>query len=129
MKLDTFFDSENEIIVAKPEGDMTSENVKLAIKKTMELSGEHDCYRLLFDITLCREAQPLIYGYQHMKDGLITGGMSLQHICAVVYNPELYPEDRADFIENVVINRTNPKFKMFKTADEAVDWLKSNSGT
>src|SRR5262245_25567237 len=105
MKLETYYDSKNGIIVASAIGEITNENVKITLKEAMELSKQNNCLRILFDITGCSEPQPLIYGYQQMKDGLISEGLSLKHVCAVVYNPVTYPEDRAGFIENVVSNR------------------------
>jgi hypothetical protein len=125
MELNLYFDVENGIIVTKAVGEVINENVKKTINEAFELSTKHNCTKLLFDISGCSETQPIAEGFHFMKDGLMNAGLTLNHKCAVFYNPEIYPEERAKFIENVVTNRANPKFKVFKQFNEAAEWLKS----
>ncbi len=127
MKLNLYFDVENGIIVTKAVGAAITENVKITMKKALELSKEHDCTKILFDISKCGEAQPIAEGFHFMKDGFMLLGYTPTHKCAVFYNPEIYPEERAKFIENVVTNRANPMFKVFKQFDDAAEWLKETN--
>jgi hypothetical protein len=110
-------------VITVPKGDVTTENVKISAMKALEFSIQHSCNYLLFDIRKCKEAQPIIQGYYDMKDMERTTGLTNSHKCAIVYDPAIYPEERAQFIENVVANRPNPMLKMFTSTEDAHDWL------
>jgi len=123
MELTVYFDDANKILVAKPLGEVTTENVKETTKQAIELSKKYNCNYLLFDIRQCFEAQSIIQGFESMsKIGETTGLTALQK-CACVYDPKNYPEERAKFIENVVTNRLSNAFKFFTNPEEAISWL------
>jgi hypothetical protein len=77
----------------------------------------------LFDIRNCPIKQTLLDGFQGMRNLKDSTGLDLTYKIAVVYNPDIYPKERAQFIENVVENRANPTYKMFTDIDEAMAWL------
>jgi len=124
MELTVYYDYENDIVITVPIGDVTTENVKTGAMKALEFSTQYNCNYLMFDIRQCKEAQPIIQGYYDMKDMAKTTGLTPSHKCAVVYDPGKYPEERAQFIENVIANRPNPTLKMFKTTEAAHEWLR-----
>jgi len=125
MEVTVYYDNESDVVVTVPKGDITTENVKTGASKALELSKEHNCNYMLFDIRECREAQPVVQGYYDMQDVEKTTGISKHHKCAIVYDPVKYPDDRAQFIENVVSNRPNPMFKMFTSTEDAHSWIQS----
>lgn len=124
MELTVYYDYENHVVIAVPAGPVTTENVKTTATKAIEFSKQYDCNFMLFDIRNCREGQPLIQGFYDMQDAGKTTGLSIFHKCAIVYDPVKYPDDRAQFIENVVANRPNPTIKMFKTTEAAHGWIR-----
>lgn len=123
MKLTLKHDPHLNIVVAKPEGDVNQKNVTQTIIKTLELSSEKGCSRLLFDITECPIGQSLGEAF----DGLInlqkTTGLSSSYRTAIIYNPIKFPVERAKFVEDVIANRGNLFFKTFNEEEEAISWL------
>ena len=124
MKLTAYYDRENEVVFAVADGQVTTENLKATTRKALELSKKHNCYHLLFDITKCTESQSILQGFLDMENMEKTTGLTFKHKCAVIYNPAIYPNERARFIENVVTNRINPDFKMFTRQQKALAWLR-----
>jgi hypothetical protein len=123
MELTLSFDSTADMVLAKPIGEVTTENVLDASKKTFEFAQRHDCRRVLFDITACAEAQSLLEGFQVMGAFGSATGFSVHHRLAVFYDPAIYPNTRAKFIEDVVYNRPNPQLRMFDSREAALGWL------
>jgi hypothetical protein len=82
--------------------------------------------RMLFvpGMTDCPEGQSIFQGFTDMQNLQLTTGITYRHRCAIVYNPDLYTEERARFIETVVTNRPNPVFRMFTNKRDAMKWLK-----
>jgi len=124
MELTVFYDKDKDIVVARPHAEITMDNIRVTVMKALELSNEYNCNYFLFDLRKCPSGQSLIEGFWGMQDMKQSTGLMLHHCCAVIYNPKLYPEERALFIENVVANRINPTLKMFKNPDEAMKWLR-----
>lgn len=124
MELSVFYDTENDIIVTKPVAEITMENIRFVSLKVLELSDAHNCNYIFIDLTECILGQTLLEGFLGMQNMRESTGLNYNHICAVLYKPEFYPDDRAQFIENVVANRINPTLKMFKKYNEALKWLK-----
>lgn len=124
MELTVYYDYENHIVIAIPAGPVTTENIKTTTAKAIEFSKQYDCNFMLFDIRECKVGQSLMQGFYDMQDMRKTTGLSIAHKCAIVYDPVKYPENRAEFIENVVANRPNPTIKMFKTTEEAHQWIR-----
>ncbi len=125
MELRVYYDTDNEIIIAKPAGNITNDNINTTFSKALEYSKKHDCNFLLIDIRKCTIAQSEIDGFLFMKDMTQKTKLSLEHWIAVVFDPMLYPKERAQFIENTVVNRPNPSYRMFMFIDEAILWLKN----
>ncbi|MDH5414206.1 MAG: hypothetical protein OEW87_08710 [Flavobacteriaceae bacterium] len=50
--------------------------------------------------------------------------MTVSHRTAILYDFNIYPNERARFIENVVSNRANPQLSYFSDMKEAIEWLK-----
>lgn len=123
MELTLQYDKESDIIIIKALADITAENIRISSEKAIELSKKHHCNNLLIDLSECPIGQSLIDGFWSMQDMEKSFGLSFKYNCAVIYNPKLYPDDRAQFIENVVANRINPILKMFSSAEEARKWL------
>ena len=128
MEIAAYYDEENKVVVvaSENEGPVTTELVKRATALAMQIAQEHHCDLLLFDISNMREAQSIVQGFTDMSDIGKTTGLTFRFKCAVVYNPSKYSTSRAVFIEAVVTNRPNPIFKMFKTRDDAMEWLKES---
>lgn len=124
MKLDASYDSDKNIVVVEAEGLVTTESVKAAVLKALELSKEHDCYDLLFDITKCKAGQSLVQAFEAMSNLQQTTGLTHKHKCAVVFDPATYPMERAQFVENVVATRPNPELRLYTNGQEATQWLK-----
>lgn len=104
------------------------ENVRTTVNKALELSKLHRCPQLLFDIRKCPIRQTLLEGFEGMSDLRKSIGLELSFKIAIVYDPAVYPTERAQFIENVVVNRANPAFRMFSDYDEALAWLIPHAG-
>ncbi|MDZ4845019.1 MAG: STAS/SEC14 domain-containing protein [Chitinophagales bacterium] len=103
---------------------MTTENVRKTTGLALQLAKEHGSNRLLFDISKMKLGQSSLQGFLDMKNMGATTGLMIENKCAVVYNPATYPTERAGFIEALVTNRPNPAFKMFKSCEAAIQWLK-----
>ncbi len=123
MELTAYYDNDNKIVFAKPIGEVTTINAKETTKKALELSKEYNCNSLLFDIRQCFLGQSIIEGFEAMSKIGETIGLTSNYKCAVVYDPNNFPDERANFIENVVKNRTNYNFKLFTGPEEALTWL------
>jgi len=123
MDLTLKFEKENGIIISRPRAPINKENVWQTLAKTVEYSKSHNCYLLLFDIRQCSVDRPLMEGFFDMQNLLQIKGVSIKHKMAILYDPSLYPEERARFIENVVVNRPNPTYRMFDDKKEAIRWL------
>ena len=129
MNIKVAYQPDSHIVTAEIEGDITNENVKKAVASIRETGEANDCNYTLMDIRKCREAQPLISGFQGMKDMNSFLGTTYKQVIAVVYDPKYYPSERAQFIENVVHNRPNPPFKITEDWDEAFEWLQNYQKT
>lgn len=124
MEITSYYDTKNGVVYTTPVGEVRIDNVKATAKKALELAIKHRCKLLLFDIRNCPVKQTLLEGFQSMQNVKETLGFDNTYWIAIVYNPDIYPEDRAQFIETVVANRANPKYRMFKEADDAYSWLR-----
>lgn len=111
------------IIVTTPVAKITVENVRTTVDKALMLSKKHNCNLLLFDIRGCPVGQTLLDGFQGMSSMKESVGLNYNYKIAVIYDPKIYPRERAEFIENVVANRANPKFRMFTDFKEGESWL------
>lgn len=123
MELDVYYSTEHSIVIARPIGPVSRENVTKTIKRAMEVCKEHSCNYGLFDIRKCPVGQSMAQGFDLMQNLEKAFGVSIDFKMAVVYDPSLYPDDRARFIENVVVNRVNASYRMLKSMDEALAWL------
>lgn len=126
MELTAYFDQGNKVIVVESVGEVNTENIKATATKALELSKQHNNNLLLFDITKCSVGQSATQGFQDMQNMSETTGLTLDYKSAIVYDPNIYPTDRARFIENVVFNRGNQRFKVFTDRHEALKWLKKD---
>lgn len=124
MELTSHYDRKKKIISVCLIGDITIDYIKYSVDRALELSAKHKCNLLLFDIRKCKENQSLIEAFGLMQNTTASLGFSFEHKVAVVYDPENYSEERADFVENVVVNRPNPHFKFFLSLNVAEKWLK-----
>lgn len=122
--LNIYHDKQNGIIVTEATGPLTTESVRNGIENALICSREHTCELLLFDLRKCTVERPILEGFIDIHDLMRFEGLTFRHKLAIIYNPVLYPEDRARFIENVVVNRPNPPFRMFREKKEAIAWLK-----
>jgi hypothetical protein len=124
MELSARYDSESDVIIATPIGEVTKGNIIVTIAKGLELSKQYNCNLLLFDISKCKIGQSLIEGFNLMRDLNKNTGLTVSHRTAILYDFNIYPNERARFIENVVSNRANPRLRYFTEMKEAIDWLK-----
>lgn len=123
MELSARYDSKTNIIVATPIGEVTNENIIATIAKGLELSKQYNCNLLLFDISKCQIGQSLMDGFNLMSDLNKNTGLTVSHRTAIFYDFNIYPNERARFIENVVSNRANPRLRYFTDMKEAIEWL------
>ena len=123
MELTVTYNAEQQIVVATPIGSMNKANVLKTFNEALKLSNKENCFSLLFDIRMCPLNQTQTEALSVMSDLTKLPGMTYRHRNAVVFNPENYPADRAEFIENVVNNRANPAYRVFTTIDSAKEWL------
>ncbi len=123
MELSAYYDNSKNIVFAKPVGEVTTENVKETKRKVLELSTINNCNFLLFDTIQCFLGQSIIEAFEAMSKIGETFGLTAKQKCAIVYDPNNYPEERAKFIENVVTNRTSNAFKFFTNSEDAISWL------
>ncbi len=124
MEITVDYDRDQDIVITRPVAEITKENVRLAVKKALEISKRNNCYNLLFDTRKCPVGHTLVEGFLTMRDMKQNIGLSYNYKVAVLYNPSTYPESRANFIETIVSNRANPPFKMFRNKSNAIKWLK-----
>ena len=123
LKLTSSFDEKNELVITVPIGEVNSENVIKTVKKALEVSEEKSCPFLLFDISKCELDRPFIDGFNDMVSFGQKTGLSLKHSVAVVYDPNNYPEERAEFIQSVANTMTDTNYRMFKDYDSALHWM------
>ncbi|MBI1286825.1 MAG: hypothetical protein GC178_04530 [Flavobacteriales bacterium] len=123
MQLTILYDADTAIVRATPVAAITKENVRKTIQRALKVANDHDCLLLFFDIRKCLLGQSLTQGLNTMSHLMDIPGMTFKHKTAVIFDPERYPTERAEFIENVVNNRANPAFRIFLNEDEAVRWL------
>ena len=124
MELTAYYDRGNDIVVAKPVAEITAENIKLGALKILKIAEKNHCCYLLVDLRKCPIGHSLVEGFLTMQNMKKSTGLSYKYKVAIVYDPTLYPDDRANFIETIVANRANPSFKMFKKTTDAMKWLK-----
>ena len=122
MTIEAHYDTSAHMIIIRVVADVTAENIKLTVQKGLELSTQHNCNNMLFDIRQCAPAQPEAQGFFLMENAQKNLGLLPKHSVAIVYNPSLYPTERATFIENVTANRPNPTLRMFTDIHAAVTW-------
>ena len=125
MTIEAHYDTSAHMIIIRVVADVAAENVKLTVQKGLELSQQHNCNNMLFDIRQCVPAQSEAQGFFLMENTAKTLGLLPKHRVAVVYNPSFYPAERAAFIENVTANRPNPTLRMFTDTQAAVTWLRT----
>lgn len=123
MNITYHFDEENKIIVITPIGQVNYHNVKETTSVALEVSKQKKCFLLLFDIRKCPVGQGISEAFETIKDLDDVLGLSFLHKTAVIFDPSIYPKERASFIELVVTNRPNPKYKMFSNYEHGVSWL------
>lgn len=123
IEVTAYYNEEYGIIITTPVAEVTMENVRTTVKEAMKLSEVHKCNLLLFDIRNCPIRQTLLDGFQGMSNMKDSMGLDYSYKIAVVYDPGIYPKERAEFIETVVTNRANPKYKMFTDIEEGMVWL------
>ncbi len=123
MELNITYLEEYNVMEATPVADITKENVWRTIKETLVACRQHECFNILYDIRKCKLGQSTAQSLATMGDLRQLPGMTFRHRTAVVYNPELYPTERAEFVENVVNNRANPAYRIFLDKRAALKWL------
>ena len=111
------------VIVTTLDAEITNANLRVVVAAGLEAAKKNQSSKLLFDVRDNRPGQSLMDGWYSMQQLSGFTGLTENFRCAVVYDPERYPETRAEFMENVVKNRPNPPFRMFTDFDEALKWL------
>ena len=124
MELSVRFDTTDEIVKTTAIGPITTYNIRDASRQALVIANEKKCNRLLIDITECTVSRSMMEGFMDMQNFMDITGLRYHHKCAIVFNPEHYPLERAQFMETVVRNRPNPIFRMFTDRAEALEWLK-----
>jgi hypothetical protein len=126
MELTIEYNPELHIVETVATGIINTENIAEASHRILEVSGEYNCNNLLVDLTSCQVTRSKMEGFLDMEKFMELTGMGYEYRCAVVYSPDTYPEDRAEFIETVVRNRPNPRFRMFSRRSDSLQWLRDN---
>ncbi|MDH5414207.1 MAG: hypothetical protein OEW87_08715 [Flavobacteriaceae bacterium] len=68
MEVSARYDSESDVLLATPIGEVTKGNVIATIAKRLELSEQFNFNLLLLDISKYKIGQSLIEGYNLMRD-------------------------------------------------------------
>ncbi|MBN1952158.1 MAG: hypothetical protein JW801_13230 [Bacteroidales bacterium] len=126
MELSIQYKKDLGIVETVATGEINTENIYDAGHQSFEYSKKMNCLNLLVDIRKCTVTRSKMEAFLDMEKFMELTGLGYQYRCAVIFNPETYPVDRALFIETVVRNRPNPRFRMFSNRDEALKWLKEN---
>ncbi|MEQ8517469.1 MAG: hypothetical protein RLN79_14800 [Cytophagales bacterium] len=123
MNIESSFDSQNNLVITRAEGKVETATNLAASKKAIEIARKNNCHRFIFDIRNNPEGQTLLQAFSDMESMKKTLGFQFDDIIAVIYNPSIYSKERAAFVETIVENRANPRFKMFTNKDNALNWL------
>ena len=124
MNISGEYDKNLELIVVKLGGLTELKNADGDLQTASKLSVEHNCMKVLFDARELQPGQSLLEGYEGAKNFGTIGGLSKEHICAILYDPKTYPEERAEFLESIIHNWDNPNIRVFRENNEAFNWLK-----
>ena len=117
------YDSEKHVVITNATGPLSSENIREMARVSRVEAEKYICYNLLVNITECSISRSMLDAFMDMQYFMEISGLSVNYKCAILYDPVTYPEDRAKFIETVVTNRPNPRFKMVMSYEEAFHWL------
>ncbi len=123
MNINSSFDFKNNLVITRAEGKVESATNIAASKKAIEIARKNKCHRFVFDIRNNPEGQTMLQAFSDMENMTKTLGFQFDDVIAIIYNPSIYSEERAEFVETIVNNRANPKFKMFTKIDNALNWL------
>lgn len=123
MELKISYSKQLDVVIATPVASITKENVWKTIRETLEVCDQNNCFNIVYDVRQCKLGQSTTQSLQTMGNLGNFPGMTFKHRTAVVYNPKLYPTERAEFVENVINNRANPAYRIFIDYDDAMKWL------
>lgn len=112
-----------DIVEAIASGVINTDSISKSGRKVDDIVQEYQCYRVLVDIRNCIVTRSKMEAFLDMERFMDLTGFSYEIKCAVVYNPGTYPDERANFIETVIRNRPNPRFRMFNNLDKSLNWL------
>ncbi len=116
------YDSKNNFIVMKTQGDASAERMIQAFNQIIELSEIENCKTVLLDATKTTKL-PSIVNLHSVGTFFSKQSVKLSEISvAFVISDEISNDFR--FFETVLINR-GVYFNSFKNVDEAKDWLLS----
>lgn len=127
MELTITYNPEQQLVISTPIGPINKGNVLKTFEQTLKIAHKENCFNLLFDIRQCPLGQSMADGLTLMSNLTSISGMTFKHRSALVFNPENYPTERAEFIENVVNNRANPAYRVFIDMEKAIVWLVGSS--
>ena len=113
------------IVIAKPIASITAHNVKKTLHKAIPIANSKNCNSILVDITDCPIGETLLEGFNLMSNFSTNTNTPLDFKIAVLFNPKLYPEERALFIEEIVSQKPNSTFRVFSDRFFAINWLKT----
>ena len=123
LKLEAYYDKNLGLVVGLIEGEIMLGNIFHSVRESMLLAKKNNCRYILFDITKCDINRSLVDAFTDMASFSEKAGMPIDQVCAVLYDPEKYSEERAQFIESIV-NLSSPFYKMFMEKDAALSWIR-----
>ena len=124
MELSAIFNKKEHIIFVRGAGQVNTEVVLNAVGKALKISQKENCEFLFFDIRECHVGQSFLQSFTDMSKLGESTGLTEQHVIAVLYNPEIYPSDRATLIENVITTTANFPYRMFADENDAMEWVR-----
>ena len=119
------FDAANGWVKAVIEGPLNIDITLSTFRRVREKAVECGTRKLLMDLRSIQPSAAFIDSYMFAKNFRERTGIDNNYRLAVLFNPAIYPKDRADTLQMVSRNWGNIAGKMFTDEEEALEFLRT----